>query len=656
MSKECAKADAASALKARLEDALEHVRDHAIFMLDVARCVVSWNVGAQHVLGYMPDEIVGSTADVVFTPEDRARGAPAEEAEIATRDGRAEDERWHIRRDGSRFFGSGIMTAVRDDAGELIGFVKILRDFTHRRLAAQALTESEERYRLLIDSIKDYAIFMLDAAGHVIYWTAAAERIKGYTADEVTGQHFRIFFTPEDRGRGEPERELEEARLNGRAERQGWRCRRDGSCFWGEETATAVYDRFGGLQAYSKITRDATERMLADAERERLLRQATEANRIKDEFLSTVSHELRTPLNAVLGWTQLIREGRLSPEASKRAIETIERNARSQAALIADLLDVSRVVTGQIRLTIEPTPVVGAIMAAVESVKPAADAKHLTLVVDAEPEVGAVLGDPARLQQVIWNLLANAVKFTPNGGRVGVEARRDGHVLEIAVTDTGIGIDAGFLPFVFDRFRQADSSTTRTQPGLGLGLAIVKHLVELQGGTVAAESPGLERGATFRIRLPALEGGQEPELERRAEDRRHGAGGHRLDGFKIVAVDDDADARELVATALSDAGAHVTITASVKEALLAVQRDRPDLVLADLAMPGEDGYILIHKLRQSDDLALRRIPAVALTAYVRREDRQRLLDAGYQAHLAKPIELRELVETAIALLGARKTS
>jgi len=292
----------------------------------------------------------------------------------------------------------------------------------------------------------------------------------------------------------------------------------------------------------------------------------------------------------------------------------------------------------------------------VETIRPAAEAKQIQLHVDPGPQGGEILGDAARLQQVIWNLLANAVKFTPAGGRVTIAASRCGEMLDITVADTGIGIDPGFQPYVFDRFRQADSSTTRTEPGLGLGLAIVKHLVELQGGRVSVASAGVERGATFRVRLPALQDAVHGELPHHA-----GADGVRprcshFDGVTIVAIDDDPDARELMAETLTSYGAKVIVAASVPDGLDAVRCHQPDLILTDLAMPGEDGFAFIKKLRHLEVPHLRRIPAIALTAYARRDDRVRLLDAGYQAHLAKPFDLVELTTTAAALLGARRTN
>jgi PAS domain S-box-containing protein len=519
----------------------------------------------------------------------------------------------------------------------------------------------------VLERLRDHAIFMLHADRRVASWNAGAEQLLGYAAGQIVGKPVDVLFTPHDRARDAVRGEAELAVRRESAVEDRWCLHQDGSRLYCTVTLKPVQGSAGDTTGFVVILRDVTERRLAAqalAERDRLLREATEANRVKDEFLSTVSHELRTPLNAVLGWTQLVRQGRLSPEGTKKALDVIERNARTQVALIADLLDVSRVVTGQFRLSMEPTSIIGAIMAAVETIKPAADARQIQLDVDADLDACEVMADAARLQQVIWNLLANAVKFTPPGGRVSIAAARAGPMLAITISDNGIGIEPGFLPYVFDRFRQADSSTTRSESGLGLGLAIAKHLVELQGGTVTVASPGPGRGTTFRVRLPALQDGNGSRAPGHASYVLDASGSdgarppsRRFDGHfrgvTIVAIDDDEDARELIGTMLSIYEAKVIVAASVSEGLAAVRRHEPDLVLADLAMPGEDGFSFIRKLRLLEPAHLRRIPAVALTAYVRRDDRTRALDAGYQAHLAKPFDLDELATTAAALLGTR---
>jgi PAS domain S-box-containing protein len=406
------------------------------------------------------------------------------------------------------------MAAIRDSSGHLLGFAKIFRDLTEQRVAQERLAASEDRYRLLVDSIKDYAIFMLDANGRVSYWTNAAERIKGYTAAEIVGHPFSVFFTREDRDAGVPDHELEMARETGRAERSGWRVRKDGTLFWGDEIATPPYDGAGELIGFSKITRDSTERRRAELERERLLYEATEGNRLKDEFLGTISHELRTPLNAILGWVQLIRmrqdTGRL-PEA----LAVIERNARAQVRLIEDLLDVSRVAAGKTQLHLMPVVLAEALGAAVETVKPAAEQKQVALLVHHDVVDDEMIGDADRLQQIIWNLLSNAIKFTPAGGSVRVATCALDGGFELTIVDSGIGIEPEFLPFVFDRFRQADTARTREHGGLGLGA------VDRQAPGRSARRPGEHRQRRSRSRhdgaalVPARSRGSPRDRRRR---------------------------------------------------------------------------------------------------------------------------------------------
>ena len=385
---------------------------------------------------------------------------------------------------------------------------------------------------------------------------------------------------------------------------------------------------------------------LAQQERER----AEEANRVKDEFLATISHELRTPLTAMLGWVQMLRAGRLGPERQQRAYETIERNARAQAQLVEDLLDVSRISSGKLRLERAPVHLEEVVRAATDSVMPAADAKGLSLETSIDGDLDPVMGDPNRLQQIIWNLLSNAVKFTPSGGRVRVSLRRnDGHAV-ITVTDTGAGIPPDFLPHVFERFRQADVGSTRRFGGLGLGLAIVKHLVEMHGGTIEALSAGEGKGATFRVQLPlSAEDGRAERASGGAGDVEELACPPQLSGLRVLLVEDEVDVRELVAALLQRCGARVVEAASTAEALEALRRERPDVLISDIGMPGEDGYALIRKVRALPPEEGGRVLAVAMTAYARREDRTRALLAGFQMHVPKPIEPGELLATLASL-------
>ncbi len=382
----------------------------------------------------------------------------------------------------------------------------------------------------------------------------------------------------------------------------------------------------------------------------RLYHEAQQANRAKDEFLATVSHELRTPLNAMLGWATLLRTRNLSEAKREQALLTIERNARAQSQLIEDLLDVSRIISGKLR--VEPRSVdLGAIVeAAADSVRPLADAKSVSIQLQLADDARHALGDPYRLQQVVWNLLSNAVKFSIERGSVMVVLRRIDAQAEIEVRDQGIGIEPQFLPQIFDRFKQANGATTRSHGGLGLGLAIVRHLVELHDGTISADSSGLNQGSTFRVRLP-LSGFQSVQTDVPSTDSR-GVAAPRLDGLRVLVVDDEPDARALLTAVLEGHGAVVTVASSVDAALREVQKQLPDVLVSDIGMPGEDGYALIRKLRGSIDPGVRALPAAALTAFARMEDRTRAMYAGFQSHVAKPIDPDQLL-MVVAILARR---
>ena len=395
---------------------------------------------------------------------------------------------------------------------------------------------------------------------------------------------------------------------------------------------------------------EAREQLLLRAERARA--EAEAANRIKDEFLATLSHELRTPLTSLLGWSSVLREAKRDEKIMHQGLEAIDRNARVQAQLIDDLLDVSRIVSGKLNLDVRPLDLASVARAAINVVRPAADAKGITLDYSDEPGLGAISADSARLHQVIWNLLSNAVKFTPHGGKISVRVDRDGSDARVTVSDTGQGIEAEFLPRVFDRFRQADSSTTRSFGGLGLGLAIVRHLVELHGGTVSAHSDGLNKGATFTATFPLLADRTEPvavaHCEQPSTDSRS------LDGLRVLLVDDEPEARQIISTVITRTGAEVKACTSAHEALAKLMEWRPDVILSDIAMPDEDGYSFIGRVRSLPREKGGETPAAALTAYARDVDRRQALDAGYQMHIAKPIAASQLI-TMIARLAGRST-
>jgi signal transduction histidine kinase/ActR/RegA family two-component response regulator len=413
-----------------------------------------------------------------------------------------------------------------------------------------------------------------------------------------------------------------------------------------------------------ELAKEIRQRQRAEEERAKLLVQEQKAraeaeklNRLKDEFLSTVSHELRTPLNAILGWSNILRTSKVDAAKMHRALETIERNARSQAQLIDDLLDISRIITGKIRLNVQTVELLPVIEAAIDTVQPAADAKNIRLQSVLDPAASPVLGDSERLQQIVWNLLTNAIKFTPKQGRVQVGLQRINSHIEIVVADTGQGISAEFLPHVFERFRQADGSITRSFGGLGLGLAIVRQLVELHGGTVHAQSPGEGQGATFTVKLPLLAVGPtgiEPErVHPTVGDSVPFDCSFQLDGLRILIVDDDPDMRDLLAYTLEVCGAEVIAVATANAAISALTDSSlpMDILISDIGMPDEDGYSLLRRVRALKPENGGRIPAIALTAYARTQDRTAALLAGFQSHIAKPVEPAELIAVIANLAG-----
>jgi PAS domain S-box-containing protein len=416
------------------------------------------------------------------------------------------------------------------------------------------------------------------------------------------------------------------------------------------------------------IIEDVTERVAREDQLVRLIArekaarsEAEAANRAKDEFLATVSHELRTPLNSIMGWVQILRTHEFDRAALEHGLEAIERSAKAQTSLIEDILDASRIITGKLHLAVRPVNLVSVVQEALDIVRPAAEAKGIDLHTDLRPLGGPVSGDADRLRQIVWNLLSNAIKFTPRAGRVEIRLESIASEIELTVKDSGLGISETFLPFVFDRFRQADSTSARQHGGLGLGLAIVRHLVEMHGGTIRADSPGEGRGATFTIRLPLVEMGKSTssvgDNARIAESVRLGSGAKSdvaaLRGIRVLVVDDEVDAREMLNLMLVHRGVDVRAAATADEALMVLEEWRPDVLVSDIGMPNEDGYALIGRVRS---LALERggqIPAVALTGYAGADDRRRLLSAGYQVCLAKPVNFAELAITLANLTHAR---
>jgi PAS domain S-box-containing protein len=500
----------------------------------------------------------------------------------------------------------------------------------------------------LLESAPD-AIVGVNAAGEIILVNTQTERIFGYTRAEVLGQPIEMLF-PECVGAthvcyragyfANPR-----TRPIGRMSFDLTGRRKDGSEFPAGISLSALKTKDGLI--VTSIIRDITEgKRLYEAARQAQV-AAEAANSMKDEFLATVSHELRTPLQAILGWTRLLICGGLDAARTARALQTIERNVGAQAQLIEDILDVSRIIAGRLNLGAGQVHLQPIVEAAVEAVQASADAKRIRIDTVFAPDAPPVTGDANRLQQVVSNLLSNAVKFTPGGGLVRVRCGHDEASTWVKVQDAGRGIAPAFLPHVFDRFSQADSSSTRAQDGLGLGLTIVRHLVELHGGTVRAKSPGEGHGATFTVTLPLIKGGRRVSGPVPVEDKAMTV--QRFDGLHMLVVDDTPDTLELVGTVLEQSGVRVTRAASVAEALRALAREQPDVLISDIAMPGRDGYSLIRRTRALEARG-HHLPAIALTAYADVDHRERALRAGYDRHLAKPVEPNELLEAVAALV------
>ena len=525
----------------------------------------------------------------------------------------------------------------------------------------------------IIESADD-AIISKTLEGIITSWNAGAQRIFGYTAEEAIGKPVTMLI-PLDHPDEEPTI-LARLRKGERIEHyETVRVRKDGRHIDISLTVSPIKGPNGQIVGASKIARDITDQRnarkaldaayaaanrarseaeQAAAEKERLYQKAEESSRLKEEFLATISHELRTPLSAILGWTRMLRLGQLSEEDHVKALDTIERNARAQAQLIDDLLDVSRIVTGKLRMDVRPSDPNSFIDAAVEAVRPAAEAKGVRVQKVMDTGTVVIPGDPVRLQQVIWNLLSNAIKFTPRGGHVQIRSERVNSHLEIVVSDTGQGIAPDFLPHVFDRFRQADQKTSRQHGGMGLGLAIVRHLVELHGGVVLAASEGLGHGATFTVQLPITpvyqvdtSGGRVHPAARDLLPAHEAT--DRLDGLTILVVDDEPDTRELLRRGLEYCGATVRLAGSAAAALKALDEQVPDVMISDIGMPGSDGYELIRQIRHRETENGRHVAAIALTAYTRVEDRLHALRAGYDMHVPKPVELTELCAVAVSL-------
>ena len=622
--------------------------DDAIVSKTLDGLITSWNRAAERIFGWTAAEAVGRSITIVIPP-DRL----AEEEDILARIKQGEKiehfETTRMRKDGTRFEISLTVSPIKNAKGEVIGASKIARDISARLHGDEAIA----RLAAIVDSADD-AIVSKTLDGVITSWNRAAQAMFGWTAAEAVGQRITLII-PRERWHEEDEVLARVRKGESIDHFDTVRVRKNGERIDVSLTVSPVKDARGRIIGASKIARDVSDRKRAEAERTKLLQtvqqareEAEELNRSKDQFLAVLSHELRTPLNAIFGWARMLQSAAMDEATSRRAIDAILRNATAQVQLVEDLLDVSRIITGKMRLDVQWLDLKSVIESALDAVQPAASAKGLKIETVLDPNAGPVVGAADRLRQVVWNLLMNAIKFTPRDGRVQVHLRKLKSHVEIVVSDSGEGIQPEILPFIFDRFRQGDSTTTRPHGGLGLGLALVRHLVDLHGGRVRAASEGPGRGATFVVELPVAILGPEAgtTLETSAA-----MGALPLQNVRVLLVDDDADGLDLTTVMLTNSGAQVKTAVSVAAALDVLESWPADVLVSDIEMPGEDGYELLRRIRAKERGGRTRLPALALTAYGRPEDRRRTLAAGYNLHLAKPIDPSELVLAVANLVG-----
>jgi PAS domain S-box-containing protein len=629
---------------------------------------VVWSPGLEAIHGREPGSFKGTFDDVLSDvfPEDRDRLTATiaqalerrtdyhVEYRIFTAQG---EQRW-VEARGKLFC---------DDAGQPHRMVGVCMDVTDRKRHEAAVRQSERQMRLITDALPALIAYV-DRDERYQFNSLAYEQWLGLSRESLRDKRIRD-VVPSDHAYEIIRPRIERALAGHTVQFETRLTYADGITRDVEVTYSPDIASNGQVNGFAVLVVDVSDRKRVEAERERLLaaeraarQEAERVSRMKDEFLATLSHELRTPLNAIVGWSHILSGGPASPEDLAQGLQTIERNAHAQTRIIEDLLDMSRIISGKIRLEVRPVDPAEIIRASLETVRPAADARQiaLELTLDPPPASGpapaGIVGDPNRLQQIFWNLLNNAVKFTQKGGKVSVRLQRVESHLEIVVRDNGQGIDPSFLPHVFDRFRQADASTTRDHGGLGLGLAIVKTLVELHGGTITVHSDGKDQGTTFTVTLP-VQAAWEPKTASpprtpvSAAPDQNPKSIRSLEGLKVLVVDDEPDARLLLNRLLADGGAEVTLAASAAEAIRLLPRIRPDILISDIGMPTEDGYALIQQVRHLPPERGGQTPAIALTAYASAKDRVRALRSGFQNHLVKPIDFAELIAAVASLTG-----
>ncbi|SFN40732.1 PAS domain S-box protein [Variovorax sp. OV329] len=605
---------------------VESMRDYAIFMLDPSGVVLSWNPGAERLKGYTTPEIIGQHFSRFYPPELLAKEWPRHALETARDTGKFEEEGWRLRKDGTRFWAHVILTRLDGPDGRLRGFSKFTRDLTERQQEQEKLRASEERFRLMVETVKDYAIFMLDPSGHIVSWNAGARATKGYEATEIVGKHFSIFYPPEVAATGFPDHELKEAYRTGRFEDEGWRVRKDGSRFWASVVITAVRDASGQLHGYSKVTRDLSDR--------RKMSQLQDENQRMNNFLAVLGHELRNPLAPIANAAEVLNRREQSP-AIQRLSQIMLRQVRQITRLVDDLMDLGRTTGGKIRLESRPVSLADVLEEAMESARPAVLAKSHSISLSGDGSQPWIQGDRARMVQVVVNLLNNAVKFTPPQGAISVSLESEVEDALIRVRDNGPGIAPSALPRVFEMFQQGDERA-RALGGLGLGLTLVRQLVQLHGGEVTAHSSGIAgEGSEFTVRLPRM-----------AAPVVIGSSAETLK--RVLIVDDEEDSAETLSLLVEAMGYEPFSVSDGFRALEAIKSRHPHVVLLDFGLPGLSGLEVARRLRME---VADPPPLVAVTGHGQVTDRQASLNAGFYAHLSKPVDAGELQRILDKLLG-----
>jgi PAS domain S-box-containing protein len=605
---------------------VETVQDYAIFSLDRHGVITSWNLGAQRIKGYTAKEAIGKHFSMFYEPAEVTRGWPQEELMHATRQGRFEDEGWRVRKDGSRFWANVVITALKDGDGQLLGFSKVTRDLTERRRHEEQLREREESLRLLVEGVRDHAMFLLDAQGRIKAWNAGGQRLFGYHSGQVLEQDVSMFYPQEDRLAGKPKAELASAQSAGYLLVEGWRQRADGSRFWAEVTTTRLDGDGVTPRGFIRIVRDLTERRRAET-------LELEGRRLS-EFIAVLSHELRNPLAPILNAVAILGRFASEPEA-RWCLDLLGRQIGHMTRLVDDLLDVSRITSGKIRLEPVALELNTLVRMAVDSASAMVKQHGHSLTVRLAPVPIQIKGDTTRLTQVVTNLLTNAAKYTPPPGHIEVRVKGDGDIATMQVSDTGIGMSESLLQQAFKPFVQGVRTLDRSEGGLGVGLALVKSIIELHGGSVSAASAGIGKGTTITVTLPVH--------RQVATDTSHSMQTVVPSPQRVLVVGDDNDAAESTAMLLRMSGHEVQVARDGPMALGMAAASRPDIVLLDIGLSGMDGYELACRIRELPGLGGVRL--LAMIGHGHEVDRQAATAAGFDSFITKPVDPEELARS-----------